>query len=173
MTQSELREFVNLAYATYALQIAIIDRDTIYEAWWNMLGDLEAQEAKAAFQEIAIFAEFLPRPGAIRRRVIEKRAGEDEWPQALEAWGILQQMRRATETGTQYGGGRPAPLLQTIQEMGGMAGTLHTNGDRETFVRVYNRVLQKMELERYKINTPTTVVYERTGTGRRQSNGGK
>lgn len=62
MTQSELREFVNLAYATYALQIAIIDRDTIYEAWWNMLGDLEAQEAKAAFQEIAIFAEYLPRP---------------------------------------------------------------------------------------------------------------
>jgi hypothetical protein len=102
----------------------------------------------------------------VRRKVIEKRIGEDEWPEALEAWGMLQQMRRAAETGNQYGGGRPLPLLETIKELGSTAVNLHTNGDRETFVRVYNRVLQKLELERYKINIPTTVVYERMGTRR-------
>jgi hypothetical protein len=69
-------------------------------------------------------------------------------------------MRKATEGGQFYQGERPEAMIETMSLLGGSANDLHTNGDRETFVRVYNKVVEKLEQKKYKKTSNLTVVDE-------------
>ena len=51
-------------------------------------------------------------------------------------------------------------MIEAMSLLGGSANDLHTNGDRETFVRVYNKVVEKLEQKKYKKTSNLTVVDE-------------
>jgi hypothetical protein len=160
MTKKELETLVRYIYATFNVQLMKVDEKTVLRAWWNMLDDLEYDVAADAFTNLAIYADFLPRPGEVRRAAIDLMVGEDMYPEPATAWGILQAMRKATEGGQFYEGERPEPLMQTIEMLGSSAFDMHTNGDRETFVRVYSKVIEKAQQKKYHKRNKLTVVDE-------------
>lgn len=160
MTKVECQSLVRMAYAMYNLQLLIADEKNIFRAWYAMVGDLEYEAALDAFTELSIYADFMPRPGEVRRKTIDTLMGDESYPDAATAWGILQSMRKATEGGQFYEGERPQPLLDTIAVLGSSVYDLHTNGDRETFVRVYNKTIEKLQQKKYKRTSKLTVVDE-------------
>lgn len=159
MTKFELQNLVKYIYATFNVQLLKAEEKPVFRAWYNMLSDLDYDVACDAFTNIAIYSDFMPRPGEVRRRAIDMTMGEDSFPEPATAWGILQAMRKATEGGQFYEGERPEPLMQTIELLGSSAFDMHTNGDRETFVRVYSKVIEKAQQKKYhKKSTLSTVV---------------
>jgi hypothetical protein len=160
MKKIECEELVRIAYATYNLQILIADEKHIFRAWYALLGDLEYEDVHDAFTELATYADFMPRPGEVRRRTIDNLSGGSNHPDAATAWGMLQSMRKATEGGQFYEGERPEALIETLSLLGASAYDLHTNGDRETFIRVYNKTIEKFEKKKYKKTSNLTVVDE-------------
>lgn len=160
MTKHECEELTRIAYAMYNLQILLADEKHIFRSWFAMLSDIDYDVASEAFNDLAIYANFLPRPGEVRRKAIDMVTGGESHPDAATAWGILQSMRKATEGGQFYEGERPQALLDTISLLGSSAYDLHTNGDRETFVRVYNKTIEKLEQKKYKKTSKLTVVDE-------------
>jgi hypothetical protein len=160
MTKLECQELVRIAYAMYNLQILIADETHIFRAWYAMVGDLDYEAATDAFTELATYADFMPRPGEVRRKTIDMLDGGGRHPDGATAWGILQSMRKATEGGQFYEGDKPEALLEAIKLLGASVYDLHTNGDRETFLRVYNKVVEKLEQKKYKKSTGMTVVDE-------------
>lgn len=158
MTKKELEELVTQIYATYREQIYEVDKKTIFKAWYALLEDLDIEDAMAAFLELATFMEFMPRPGTVRRAAIDRKLGKEEHPDAAAAWSILQEMRKAADTGQFYQGERPAALIETLSQLGGSSADLHTNGDRDTFVRVYNKTVQKLDTEKYQLKRPNNSV---------------
>jgi hypothetical protein len=162
VTKLECQTLVRIAYAMYNVQLLIADEKNVFRAWYNMLADIEYDVANEAFTDLAIYADFLPRPGEVRRKAIDMTTAGEGFPDAATAWGILQAMRKATESGQFYEGDRPEPLMDTMSLLGASAYDLHTNGDRETFVRVYNKTVEKLEQKKYKRITKLTVVDEDT-----------
>jgi hypothetical protein len=160
MTKIECEALVRIFYATYNLTILKVDEKPVFRAWYGMLSDLDSQDVHDAFVELAIYADFLPRPGEVRRKTIDSQSDGNVPPDAATAWGILQSMRKATENGQFYEGERPEALIDTLTLLGSSAYDLHTNGDRETFMRVYNKTVEKFEQKKYKKSTYLTVVDE-------------
>ena len=158
MNKFECEELTRIAYAMYNLQILLADEKHIFRSWYSMLSDIDYDVASDAFNDLAIYANFLPRPGEIRRKAIDTITGGESHPDAATAWGILQTMRKATESGQFYQGERPEAMIEAMSLLGGSASDLHTNGDRETFVRVYNKVVEKLEQKKYKKTGNLTVV---------------
>lgn len=160
MNKFECEELTRIAYAMYNIQILLAEEKHIFRSWYGMLSDIDFDVASEAFNDLAIYASFLPRPGEVRRRAIDMTTGGEKHPDAATAWGILQAMRKATEGGQFYQGERPEAMIETMSLLGGSANDLHTNGDRETFVRVYNKVVEKLEQKKYKKSSNLTVVDE-------------
>ncbi len=158
MNKFECEELTRIAYAMYNLQILLSDEKHIFRSWFAMLSDIEYDVASEAFNDLAIYANFLPRPGEVRRRAIDMTTGGEKHPDAATSWGILQSMRKATEGGQFYQGERPEAMIETMSLLGASANDLHTNGDRETFVRVYNKVVEKLEQKKYKKVSNLTVM---------------
>jgi hypothetical protein len=160
MTKAQLERLVRTAYATFNVQMNKSEEITIFRAWWQLLSDLSYEDTWTAFNSMAVSATFLPRPGELRRATINMLEGTDTHPDPATCWGILQAMRKATETGQFYEGERPGALVQTLESLGSSAFDMHTNGDRETFIRVYSKTVEKLEQKKYKRNTKLTVVDE-------------
>jgi len=160
MTKQQLERLVRTIYATYNTQLNMKDELIIFRAWWQILSDLEYKYVWAAFNNMAVYSDFIPRPGQIRREAIDLMDGGGRHPDGPSAWGILQTMRKATEGGQFYEGSRPEALILAMEQLGSSAYDLHTNGDRETFLRVYSKVVEKLEQTRYKRGDNLTVVDE-------------
>lgn len=156
MTKDECAALVEQIYATYNTELFQVDKPRIFRAWYDMISDLDYEETKAAFIQIATFSEFLPRPGAVRRRTIDNRGETDLLPDPYVAWGIFQGILRAAMSGNPYDGERPEAVIKTIELLGDSAGEYHTNGDRETFVAVYKKVVEELIQKRYAIKTPAS-----------------
>ena len=154
MTKEELQELVIQVYATYAEDLYDVDRPKICRAWYALLQDLSYDDALAAFLEIATFSNYMPKPGTLRRATIDRIEGKTEHPEPAAAWSILQEMRKASDMGQVYQGDRPAALMETLKMIGESVHDLYTNGDRETFVRVYNKAVQKLDMEKYQLKYP-------------------
>jgi hypothetical protein len=160
MEKPQLERLVRTIYATYNTQLNKMDEAIIFRAWWQLLSDLEYKYVWAAFNNMAVHSDFIPRPGQLRRAAIDLIDGGGRHPDGASAWGILQAMRKATEGGQFYEGSRPEALTLATEQLGASAFDMHTNGDRETFLRVYSKVVEKLEQTRYKRGDNLTVVDE-------------
>lgn len=154
MTKDECAALVEQIYATYNIEMLDVDRAKIMRAWYDLIQDLELADAKAAFIELATFMDFMPRPGAVRRRTIDNVLGQRTFPDPYIAWAIFQSILRAAINGNHYDGERPEAVMKTIDMLGDTAGDFHTNGDREAFVSVYKSVVEELDKNRYAIKTP-------------------
>ena len=73
-------------------------------------------------------------------------------PAAYSAWGIFQGILKEVHSGAQTE--RPPfdeALKITLNKLGEVSYDMHTNGDREVFVRTYEQVVQKLEQDKYAI----------------------
>ena len=129
-----------------------VDEKATFNAWYELLSDLEYDEAKSAFLQLATHAKFMPRPGDVRRTAIDARIKIPPFLDAYSAWGIIQQVIREVHSGAQTE--RPPfdeALKNTLIKLGEVVYDMHTNGDREVFVRTYEQVVQKLEQDKYAI----------------------
>ena len=156
MTKDELKELVLQAYATYNQQLLIVDQKMVFKAWYNLLHDLEYEDAQRAFIRLATHEKFMPRPGDVRRATINAQTKTPPFLDGYSAWGIFQQVLREVHSGAQTE--RPPfdeALKNTLKELGESAYSMHTNGDRDVFVRVYEKNVEALERDKYAIaDTP-------------------
>lgn len=154
MTKQELKGFVREVHATYNQQILKIDEKAVFRAWYNILYDLEIEEVRAGFAKLATYEKYMPRPGDVRRAVIDS---QNKIPQQLDpyqAWGLFQTIIQNIHAGTQTEIPKPEALIKTIQHFGDSAFTMHTNGDREIFVKTYEKIVADIEKDKYAFTLP-------------------
>ena len=129
-----------------------VDEKATFNAWYELLRDLEYEDVKAAFIQLATHAKFMPRPGDVRRTAIDTRNKIPPFLDAYSAWGIFQGILKEVHSGAQTE--RPPfdeALKITLNKLGEISYDMHTNGDREVFVRTYEQVVQKLEQDKYAI----------------------
>ena len=92
MIKAELQELVRLVYSLYNQALYKADEKQIFLAWWALLQDLAAGEAKKKIMEHSTLERYMPRPGEIRVAV-KKDEISDLPPGPHEFWAYLQEVR--------------------------------------------------------------------------------
>jgi len=151
MTKTELIELVKFVYAMYNQQLLKIDEKEINRAWYSMLEDCTYEEAHEAFMDLAVAEVFMPKPGQLRRAIIDARIKVPPHLDGYSAWGIFVSIQRDANFGTQTNIPKPEALQKTLERLGDSAYSMHTNGDREVFLKVYNSVVDELQRQKYKI----------------------
>lgn len=145
MEKEQLVAVVERAHALWN-QSGFTQRElkSIHAAWWDLLKDFDFDVVLDVLRQRAIDEGPMPRPGELRRLVID-RLDPDPPPSPAEAWVQLRAASRVVETGT-----ASVPLVmhdavrEAMHRLGGPAAlTLHTNGDREVFCRLYESVVRE------------------------------
>lgn len=154
MIKEELVEVVDRIHASWNQTIDKVSQKAVYEAWWRILHDLNKPDVDRAVDHHVIHDTFMPRPGMIRRTTINKLHG---WkpPTPGEAWIQFRKMADAAHTGSFTEELTIHPIVKTtVTRMGGTAAyNLHTNGDRELFLSVYQTVVDGIETDLYQISS--------------------
>lgn len=153
MTKTELASLVEQAYATYNQQLPTESErlKAVYAAWYALLHDLDYKEATNAFTHLAVTAQFMPRPGDIRRTAINRRNNYTPFEDALSAWGTFIAVIRDVNSGVPNKVGLSEALRLTVQALGTAAYNMHTNSDRDAFVRIYEAVVSEINERRYAV----------------------
>lgn len=148
-------EVVDRIYASWNQTVPAANSKTVYNAWWRVLQDLTVVDVNDAIDVLVIDDSYMPRPGAVRRLVIEKLTEMVPPPSTLEAWQQLRAMAEAAHNGA-YAPPQIHPCLAAaLQKLGGSAAlALHTNGDREAFGQIYEKVVLDWERQHFGIGTP-------------------
>lgn len=133
---------VDRAFATWGIEPSKSRRSATIEAWFPLIGDLDADECQHALTVLALTNGWMPRPSEIRRFVLRDRLSA---PPPLEAWLQFQAVQKSVASGTGWVEPHEC-VVATMRRIGGGSG-LHTNGDREMFVEVYRSVVAEFEVE--------------------------
>jgi hypothetical protein len=152
MTKEQLKNLVDRTYASWNQTIATAAAKTIYNAWWTALHDITTEDAEKTLNNLIIHDRYMPRPGTIRKNTLTRL---NQWnpPSKGEAWTQFRQMAEQAHTGTTSGNDKTHPLIkQTAQKLGGSSSyNLHTNGDRELFFTVYEKLVYENESVMFEI----------------------
>jgi len=153
MTKEELCALVDQAYMTFNVPLPVGPAPTklLYASWFDLLHDLEYKDAKAAFLTLAVEAQFLPRPGEIRRTTINRLTKMTQFEDPLSAWGTWITIQKDVNSGMAPSIAVSEALKETVKQLGDAAIGMHTNSDREAFCRAYSRVVSEMDIERYAV----------------------
>ena len=136
---------VKQVYALWNREVPVAAQKDIYDAWWQMMADLDLQNATDALTALSVLDGPMPRPGQLRRYTIT-RTGTNLPPTPIEAWNQLRSTAEAVNSGTF----RPTVLHAAVAETIRLTGTnLHTNGDREQFFKTYDAVCERWIVEAF------------------------
>lgn len=141
---------VGQVYALWNQQVPVTGQKELYEAWWLLVSDLELQEALEALVVLSALDAYMPRPGTLRRKVIDRR-GEPQPPSPIEAWAQLRAVTDRVNSGTFEPVAWHPAVAETIKRIGT---NLHTNGDREQFIKLYEQICHKWQEELYTPKLP-------------------
>ena len=151
MKKTELVELVDRVYATWNQVVPHSSAKVIYEAWWRLLSDLEVEDCHQSLDSLAIDDSYMPRPGALRKHVMlhPSRYSQSGLPSsAQEAWATVPKMGAAAARGEYIHTPIHSCLQKSLALLGGTSAlALHTNGDRNSFIEVYNQVVASWENE--------------------------
>jgi hypothetical protein len=156
MTKEELVELVDQAYATYRLDMPVKDEEVkaLLNAWYELLHDLDIQDVKRTFRQLAVTRDFMPRPGELRRATIDATTKIPPFDDALVAWGKWLTLSQEVNSGMPPSIEVSEPLAKTIKALGQSAYNMHTNSDRGVFCSMYEKVLAEMEQDKYAVPDP-------------------
>jgi hypothetical protein len=116
-------------------------------AWKPFLADLDAVAVRDAIDTIMVRGErYLPTVGEVRRMALEPRNAP---PAPLVAWNQFQTRLRAATSGLAIPTVHEL-VLEAMRRIGVGAG-MHTNGDRDAFMAVYDDVVRQWEAEKFKV----------------------
>lgn len=140
MTKEELQAIADDVISNWNLELTEMRRRAFYRAWWRYLGDLNADEARAAV-DAAVLADkpFAPRAGTIRRTVLADLLSDV--PTVDLAWAQARDRIVAVQQGTWA---PVAPLVGKALAEAAVHGT--SRDDHEAFVRAWRRVVEEYEL---------------------------
>lgn len=156
MTKHELIELVNQIYAAYNQTLYEQDKSATYRAWYLLLEDLEYEAAMNAFVNLAVYEKFMPRPGDVRRATIDAQTKMPPHLDGYSAWGIFVTLQKNAHYGTPTEIPVPESLRKTLERLGSAAHDMHTNGDREVFLKTYDAVVRELDQHKYKISENPT-----------------
>ena len=154
MDKAELASLVDQVFATYNQELPVGDEHRlklIYKSWYELLHDLPYSECKESFLLLATTSTFMPKAGEIRRSTINRRTKIGESDEPIIAWGKFQRLMEDANAGVMNQQELQEPLVQTVRKLGAAAAGMHTNGDREHFIMVYEKVIIEIEGEKYKV----------------------
>lgn len=119
-------------------------------AYWEYIEDLPLVAVKETIKNMAISGrQWAPKPGELRVATIGMIEGVPMPPVAEEAWTELMAIRGAIYGGTtNYEKAGPV-LASTMRRLGEKATTLHTVGDRDMFLKLYNAERERHLLDRF------------------------
>jgi hypothetical protein len=152
-TKEETVQLVELLWATWPNSDASTAAKKVhYEAWHRIILDLPYEFCIKALDEFVIEDKpWAPRPGAIRKRTIDLMDPYGTAPIPIEAWSQFQRNLVSAVSGTDFVPLHPL-VSKAVKQIGATAERgLHTNGDRDLFIKVYEEVLRISEQERYGI----------------------
>lgn len=155
MKRRELVAIVDQVFATYNSPLPQEEAKLkiLYSAWFDMLQDLDFDETKLSFLQLAINASYMPRPGDLRRATINRRTNTQSFDEPLVAWGKWMTICREVNSGQAPSIDMDPALRTAILQLGDVAMGMHTNSDRDAFVRTYDRVVADLDKDRYLIVT--------------------
>lgn len=153
MDKRELAALVEQAYATFNINMPqqAEREEAVYKAWYGILHDIEYSEARRALLDLAIKSSFMPKPGDIRRTAINSRKGMTQFDDPYVAWGKWMTIMQEVNSGQPPSIQMTPEMSKTVKNLGTAAYGMHTNGDREVFIRVYDQVVQELSAEHYRI----------------------
>lgn len=154
LTKEELKKLVDEVFVLWNQQVPAINQKDLYSAWWSMLHDLDYDKVQAAARTLSALDTYMPRPGNLRRKTISL-AGQPTPPTPIEAWTHMRHIAEAINNGTYEPDTKHPALLKTISRLKG-ALDLHTNGDREHFIKTYEQTLEEWEIATYAPPPPPT-----------------
>lgn len=159
MNKKELANIVDQAYATFNSSLPVEEEreKAVYRAWFDVLHDIEYEEARRAILDLSIKSVFLPRPGDVRRAAINSRIGMTQFDDPYVAWGKLLTVSHEINSGQFPTLEISEALSLTLKNLGPGAYGLHTNGDRDMFIRVYDHVVQELSAIHYHIPDNTKI----------------
>jgi len=153
-TKAETVQLVELLWATWPnSDLNGAAKKVHYEAWHRILHDLPYDKCAEALDEFVIEDKpWAPRPGAIRRRVIDLTDPDGAAPTSAEAWAQFQRNLNSATSGTDFIPLHPL-VAKAVNQIGATAERgMHTNGDRDMFIRVYDETVRISEIDRYGIS---------------------
>lgn len=151
MNKTETVTIVDRVLSTWSVEISLSQKKETYESWYRVIQDLEFDQVAEALDLIIIEDKpWPPRPGTVRRRTIDLFNPEPAPPEGAQAWADYRTNVTAANNGEDF---KPLhPLIrETVKRSGAETQVLHTNGDREIFLKIYETVLSEAELHRYRI----------------------
>lgn len=157
MNKKELETIVDRIFISFNQRLPAVEgeRQRVLRAWWRILSDLDPDVVETAVDDLVMTETFLPTPGAVRRKSIMR--GSQPPPAALEAWATLQTVAHASESGQFLEVNIHPCLRETINRLGGTASYgMRTNGDRASFIHVYDAVVEEWTMKLLKIGKETT-----------------
>lgn len=152
MTKGELVELVDRVWATWNVDVNMNARKASYEAWFRVLKDLDIKPCHEALDDLAVEDRpWQPRPGTLRKKVIDNGDPHGAVPTPFEAWTQYRSKVIAAVYGAEA-----IPLHPLVRATVDKLGTssehaLHTNGDREMFLKTYESMMNQAEENRYRI----------------------
>lgn len=145
MTKEELVSVVERAHALWN-QHGFTPKElkAIHEAWWDLLGDLEFDDAMKALRARAESGGPPPRPGELRRATIDLTVAYMA-PSGAEAWGEVRTAAALLASGSPLDKPLHPAVRETLKLLGGSSSfSLYTNGDRDLFIREYGEVVRRL-----------------------------
>lgn len=149
MTKNELAKLVEQIYATYNQKMP--ENESVYSAWYALLHDLPYRDAQKAFVSIAVSATFMPRPGDVRRATINMQNKIAQFEDPLSAWGKFVSIQKNLHNGVGNSIAVSEALKLTVAALGEAAIGMHTNSDRDAFIRTYERIVSEIDAARYAV----------------------
>lgn len=144
-------EIVDRIYVSWNQTMNPTQKKLIYRSWWRILSDLDNQVVHRVLDALVVEGNYMPRPGEVRRRSINIIHGISV-PSPMEAWQQLREAADASMSGSYTGKPIHELVAKTIKALGGtQAYSLHTNGDREQFIRAYEDTLSEYEATLYGV----------------------
>ncbi len=120
--------------------------------YWTYISDLPAEACEIVIKDMAVGGrQWMPRPGELRVATITMMQGDEPPMSGAEAWADLQDRRSALHDGRAVASKAQPVLKQVMKMLGERATTLHTNGDRDMFVKLYETEREKYLIEQYGI----------------------
>lgn len=156
MTKDELVILVDQVYASYRMDLPVVDEDiqTLLNAWYELLHDLEFNDVRRVFLRLAVTKEFMPRPGELRRAVIDTTTKIPPFDDPYVAWGKWITLTQEVNSGMPPSVEVSEALSKTVQALGQPSYSMHTNSDREVFCKTYIRIVAELEQDKYAVPDP-------------------
>ena len=164
VTKSELADLVRFVYSAFNKDLLPSEEKRIFATWFELLQELPFEKTFEETRTLCTLQKYMPTVGAVKIASI-RALQKNPPPTTQQFWGYLQELIRSRGSGTFMVAHDSATVLDgltdigahecvrdTINELGGTAYTMNTNGDRTFVLEAYER-----RVGAYLLKRPTVV----------------